>query len=147
MSGHDWQPVPLWRAARRCRTCRLVAADFDTGPGMFTAWMSGGVLLGDSHDPGFRPPVCPAPYAPRTGERGRRGWRAVYGDAGRVAVPTPAQARILAEGLATGEPVLAGHRPAVVARVRTYGWLDQAYRVTASGAAAWQRRQNTPAPV
>jgi hypothetical protein len=140
---HLWKSVPLWGAARRCSRCRLVAARFGDGPEAFTAWMSGGVLLGDSLDPAYAEPDCPTPYAPNTGGgSSRRGWQAVYGDAARTAIPTPAQVRVLAEGLHTAATVLeGGHRPSVVARMRTYGWLDDAYRVTPSGAAAHQRRK------
>jgi hypothetical protein len=141
MSTHDWQPVPLWNAAQRCPRCRLVAARFGGDrPGSFTAWMSGGILLGDDQAGAAAPP-CPTPYAPNAATPPKRGWQAVYGDAARYAVPTPAQARVLAGGLETGASVLeSGHRPSVVARMRTYGWLDRSYRVSPSGAAAWQRR-------
>jgi hypothetical protein len=140
VTGHRWRPVPLWPSARRCSACRLVAARFGgEKPGSFTAWMSGGVLLGTSQRD--TEPGCPTPYAPNAGSGPKRGWQAVYGDASRQAVPTPAQVRVLAQGLASGDTVLeGGHRPATVARMRTYGWLDNRYRVTPAGAAAFGRR-------
>jgi hypothetical protein len=142
---HQWRPVPLWPTAQRCSRCRLVTARFGGDrPGSFTAWMSGGILLDDSHT-GTEPP-CPTPYAPNAGTSPKRGWQAVYGDAARQAVPTPAQVRVLAQGLASGGSVLEdGHRPATVARMRTYGWLDNSYRVTPTGAAAFQRRKGVVA--
>jgi hypothetical protein len=139
--GHAFLPVPLWAAARRCGFCRLVVAQFNHGGTPYAAYMSGGVLLGDTLDPGFVPPACRTAYAPHHGgmaER-RRPWAAVHAAAGRTARPTPAQARALALGLADGLALTGRAAAATVARLRDLGWLDRAYRANPAGAAALLR--------
>jgi hypothetical protein len=141
-NGHRFKPVPHWPGTVRCSVCRLVAGHFPIeGDAPFTAYMSGGVLLGDTLDPKFTPPTCPTPYAPNAGTPASgRSWDKVHRDAARTAVPTPAQARALTHGLRYGARLDDGsHSAPVVAKMRTCGWLSASYQVTPQGAAALHR--------
>jgi hypothetical protein len=137
-AGHTFAPVALWAAARRCTRCRLVAARFALAGADFEAWMSGGILLGDTLTAGAAMPACPTPYAPNAGTPARS-WDRVHAAAGRAARPTAAQARALTTAL-DGEAMIGRAGAATVGRLRTLAWLGPDYRITPAGAAALERR-------